>query len=107
MRWLIALMILVFPISAMCADVPMKWDASPGATSYKIQMSTDHGVTWPTERAVATGTTFTWLGAPETGLVMFRAVAVNAQGSVIRADAGAWYDKTKALPAAVGGLGTN
>ena len=41
--------ILLFPIQAMCADVQLQWDAVDGATSYKIQMSTDMGATWPAE----------------------------------------------------------
>lgn len=103
----LGVIVLMFPVAAMCADVQMKWDAAPGATSYKIQMSTDSGSTWPTERTVATGTTFTWTGAPDTGLVLFRAVSVNAQGQEIRTDAGAWFNKSWQLPTRVGGLGTN
>ena len=107
-KLLVVLAILAFPISALCADVPMKWDAVPGAT-YKIQMSTDSGLTWPTERVVpvASGTTYTWLGAPDTGLVLFRAVSVNAQGSTIRTDAGVFFNRSWQLPVAVGGFGTN
>ena len=108
MKTLIVLLaILLFPIQALCADVPMRWDAVPGTISYQIQMSTDQGLTWPVTRPVASGTTYTWLGAPDTGMVLFRAVSLNAQGTTIRTDAGAWFNRNWQLPAAVGGLGTN
>jgi len=106
-KLIIIVAILLFPIQALCADVPLQWNVAPGATSYKIQMSTDSGITWPTERVVSSGTAFTWLGAPETGLVLFRAVAVNAQRTTIRTDAGVWYNKLWQLPTAVGSLGAN
>jgi hypothetical protein len=87
------------------ADVVLSWDAAVGATSYKIQMSTDQGATWAAERVVPSGTTFTWAGAPDTGLVLFRAVSINAAGSAIRTDAGVWFNGAWKLPAPAGGLG--
>lgn len=84
---------------ALAADVTLSWDASVGATSYKIQMSTDQGVTWAAERPVPTGTTFTWTAAPDTGLLLFRAVAVNGAGQAIRTDAGVWFNGSWKVPA--------
>lgn len=91
--------------AAGAADVSMVWDPAPGAASYKIQMSTDQGATWPTERIVATGTAYTWTGAPDTGLLLFRAVSVNTQGSAIRTEAGVWFNGSWKLPAQTGGFG--
>ena len=97
--------VLLFSGVAVAADVSLIWDPAPGAASYKIQMSTDQGVTWPVERTVPTGTTYTWTGAPDTGLLLFRAVSVNAQGSAIRTEAGVWYNGAWKLPAQPGGFG--
>lgn len=101
----IAGMMMLWGACAMAADVTLKWDAASGATSYKIQMSTDQGATWPTERTVATGTTYTWTGAPDTGLLLFRAVSINAQGAAIRTEAGVWFNNGWKLPVQPGGLG--
>lgn len=106
---LLAVIMLLPGAVAFAADVPLKWDVATGATGYKIQMSTDNGATWPTSRVVTGGTTtsYTWTGAPETGLVMFRVTATNAQGEAIRTDAGCWFNKGWQLPQMAGGLGVN
>ncbi len=102
---LFTILMLLIAVPAFPADVSLSWDAATGATSYKIQMSTDQGATWPTERAVPSGTTFVWTAAPDTGLLLFRAVSINAAGSTIRTDAGVWFNGAWKLPAAAGKLG--
>ena len=101
----LCLCVLAFPISSRAASVNLSWDASPGATSYKIQMSTDLGVTWPVEKVVPTGTTFIWAEAPDTGLLLFRAISIGAQGQTIRTDAGVWYNGAWKPPSLSSGLG--
>jgi F0F1-type ATP synthase membrane subunit a len=107
---IILTLFIIFPnflgtVDPQAADVPLAWDAATGATSYKLQMSLDQGVTWPQEKTVTTGTTYTWVGVPDTGLVLFRAISVNSQGVAMRTEAGAWYNGTWRLPTAPGGLG--
>ena len=82
---------IIFPCLAFGADVTLKWDASAGATGYKVQMSTDKGTTWSATRDAGDMTEYTWLGAPSTGLLLFRATAYNAAADAIRTDAGVWY----------------
>lgn len=93
--------------SAQGADLNLAWDPAAGAASYKIQLSTDQGASWAVERAVpiASGTTFTWTGAPDTGLLLFRAISVNAQGQAIRTEAGVWYNGAWKVPPAPGSFG--
>lgn len=105
-KMFLALMfLLVVAGPVLAADVTLRWDAALDASSYKIQMSTDQGVTWAVERPVPTGTTFTWIGAPDTGLILFRAVSVNSVGIAIRTEAGAWFNGAWKPPAIPGGLG--
>jgi len=101
MRRLFAVLLLVLIWTlihtfAIGADVPLSWDAVPNATSYKIQMSTDMGLTWAQERP-ATGTSLVWIGAPDNGLLLFRGVAIGPQGEAIRVDAGGWYNGSWSL----------
>jgi hypothetical protein len=87
------------------ADLTLYWDAAPGATGYKLYASTDLGVTWSAPRDAGNVQTFIWTGAPSTGLVLFRIGAYNAQGEMIRTEAGAWYRGDWELPALAKGLG--
>lgn len=108
---LMLLLMLVFlgflggPPVVLGDDVVLSWNAAAGAASYKIQMSTDQGVTWATERPVPSGTTFTWTGAPATGLVLFRIISVNPAGEVIRTDVGVWKNNSWKPPERAGGFG--
>lgn len=104
-RLMIVAVILFMASAVQAADVELSWDAAVGATSYKIQMSTDGGTTWPVERTVPSGMTFTWTAAPDTGLLLFRAVSINAAGQAIRTDAGVWFNGTWQLPKQTTGLG--
>lgn len=90
----LALMLLVTPAITTAADVTLKWDTVSGATGYKIQMSTDMGVTWLAAQDVTGGTTGTFLyrAVPDSGLLLFRVGAVTPNGTVYKYHAGAWYN---------------
>jgi len=90
---------------ALAADVDLKWEASSGATGYKIQKSVDLGVTWATAVDVGNVTTFKYLNVEENVLVLFRASAYNAAGESIRTWSGAWYDHRKKPVASPTGTG--
>jgi hypothetical protein len=85
-------LILLFPTSCFAADVVLRWDASIGATGYKIYKSEDNGVTWGTGLDVGNVTTHTYTNVIETKLVLFRISAYNASVESIRLWSGAWYD---------------
>lgn len=86
--------ILVFiATSASAVDVTMAWTASAGATGYKIRMSIDGGHRWDTERDTgSTDTTYTWVGAPEDRLLLFKVAAYDATNTAFNNYAGCWYD---------------
>lgn len=98
-------MFFFFAKLGLAADIKTAWDASDGAAGYKIQMSTDIGATWSEPRDAGNNTTFTWMGAPDTGLLLFRAAAYNQSQEVIRYEAGAWYNGSWKPPASPTGLG--
>lgn len=103
-KLLIALAFTLYPALAFGADVTLQWDASVGATGYKLQMSTDSGATWSAEKDT-TATTYVWTGAPDTGLVLFRVAAYNATGKAIRTEAGVWYRGDWIVPNKPQGVG--
>lgn len=94
-----------FAWDARAADVIFTWDASVGAEGYKVYISTDLGVTWAEERDAGAQTTFTWTGAPDSGLLLFRASAYNAQGEAIRTESGAWFNGDWKPPEQASSLG--
>ena len=104
-KLLLILVLVLFPVFCFAADVTLEWDIAEGATSYKIQMSTDLGLTWAEERDAGSETTFVWTGAPDTGLLLFRAVASNAVGETARTWSGAFYNGDWRLPDSPGGTG--
>jgi hypothetical protein len=104
-RILLVVAIIFIAVTVQAADVSLSWDAVAGATSYRIQMSTDQGATWTQEKNVPSGTALVWTGAPDSGLLLFRAVAINSAGTSIRSDAGAWFNGSWKLPSAPGKLG--
>lgn len=104
--------ILFFTVVVLClsspvlaVDTKLAWDPSVGASGYKIQMSVDLGKTWGEARDAGAGTTFTWVGAPDTGLLLFRVSAFNSTSEVINTRAGAWYCGDWVPPQPAGGLG--
>lgn len=105
MKTLIIVLILLVAASAMAADVSIAWDTAQGATGYKLQMSTDTGATWSAGVDVGNVLTYTLLGVPDTGLVLFRVLAYNVQDEAITTWAGAWYNNDWKPPGYAGGLG--
>lgn len=99
--------IMFFSSFSLAAEVNLKWDASAGATGYKIYKSIDQGVTWSTGVDVGNVVTFKVLNVEETVLVLFRVSAYNLTGEVIRTEYGAWFDNRKKPPANPSGLGVN
>lgn len=105
-RTLLALaIILCLGTSSLAADLNLAWDPSDDATGYKVQISTDLGDTWSEPRDAGNSVTFTWTGAPDTGLVLFRASAHNAQGEATNYKKGAWYRGDWGAPAPASALG--
>ena len=77
------------------ADISLKWDASSGATGYKIYKSEDGGTTWNAGVDVGNVVTYTYTGVVETALILFRVSAYSQAGEAIRLWSGAWYDHRK------------
>lgn len=89
----------------IAADVPLSWDAVEGVTGYKVQMSVDMGASWSVEKDAGNQNTYIWVGVPDTGLVLFRAVAYNNFGESVQTKSGAWYCGDWELPNSPNGLG--
>lgn len=89
----------------LAADVPIRWDVTPGATGYKLQKSIDQGLTWSTPLDVGNVTSHTYANVEENTLVLFRASAYNAAGEAIRTWSGAWYDHRKKPVSSASGTG--
>ena len=102
---LLAAVLILTASLCLAADVALKWDASSGATGYKIQKSLDLGVTWLPAVDVGNVLTFTYTNVEENVLVLFRASAYNANGEAIRTWSGAWFDQRKKPVSAASGLG--
>lgn len=60
------------------ADTTIDWDATAGATGYKVALSYDLGVTWTTPIDMKMVKPFTITGVPEDKLVLFKIAAYNA-----------------------------
>ena len=90
MKKLIFLALLI-PSFVFAADVKLDWDASAGATGYKVYMSLDKGVTW---LAPLTTTTkpFVYPGVPEDKEIKFKISAFNGVTEAVNNYAGVWYD---------------
>ena len=104
MKYLLAIIVvLALATVSFAADVSMKWDAVPGATGYKIYMSLDNCVTWPTVKDVGNVTTYVWIGAPDNVMVHFKGSAYKTGTETIVPHFGAWWDSRLApLPMPVG-----
>ena len=84
------------------ADVKLSWDATEGAASYRVQMSSDLGVTWTAAPNDVTTTLYTWTGIAEDKLVLFKVCAVNAVKTNCTDWAGGWYDHRQKMASATG-----
>jgi hypothetical protein len=110
---LVALMILAAWFTlADAGTFTMKWDPSPGATSYDIEQSADGLTGWTLNKSVAstacTGTPVvcsTSVTGPASGVMHFRAAAVNGAGKSTRFSEGIWHCQSCAPPAQPAGLG--
>lgn len=102
---LLTIGIVLMASVSFAVDIPLKWDASIGATGYKIYKSEDMGVTWGTPVDVGNVTTYTYLAVIETKMVLFRVSAYSANGESIRYWSGAWYDQRLKPIASPTGLG--
>lgn len=91
MKTLMIIAALLFSVPAFGADVHVKWDASPGATGYKLYSSDDLGVTWTDGIDVGPETDHVITDVPDTGIILFRASAYNANGEAVRYDSGVWH----------------
>ena len=103
---LLSLLLVLLPALVMASDVAFKWDATPWATGYQIQMSIDLGATWGAPVDVKNVLAYTWLGAPDDKLVLFRISAYDTSvppQTVTNAWSGTWWDGRKLhLPAPKG-----
>lgn len=97
MKKLILILILSVAVPCFAADVTLDWDSVDGATGYKIQMSTDMGITWGAPIDVGVTKPFVYTNVPEDRLIMFRASAYNAVVESINKYAGVWYDHRQKL----------
>jgi len=78
------------------------WSASSGATSYRVERTTDNGTTW-TQIGSPTTPTFTYTGT-EAGLTLFRISACNAITCVVRGGDGLWHNEVWQNPLAPSNL---
>lgn len=88
--------ILILASNSIAADIHLEWDASKGATGYKLQISTDRGRTWGEVRD--TGSVkpeYVWRGAPDSGLLMFRIMSYNPHGRAWNTTSGVWVNGKK------------
>jgi len=105
-RFMLALaMVILLSTKSYGADITLRWDASQGATGYKLYMRTDLGATWPVSKDAGNVLTFMWTEVPETGLVLFRVSAYNDVAESITTDKGAWYNHGWSEPEKAYGLG--
>ncbi len=91
-RFLLVLVMVLLPMMAFAADIDLTWDASVGATGYKIYKSEDMGATWGAPIDVGNVIVYKYLGVIETKMIHFRISAYNATGESIRYWSGAWYN---------------
>ncbi len=104
--WLVfVLLACVLSVSPAWAwPVSLSWGPVTGATSYKVEKSTDGGTTW-TSVGTPTVPSFSYTGT-ETGLVIFRVSACNAVTCTVRYGDGLWHNEAWVPPAPAGNLST-
>lgn len=107
MKRFLMVLVLVFGLCTVsqAADISFKWDASTGATGYKIYRSVDNGATWTMVKDVGLVTEITLTAQPDTGLVIYRVSAYNTVGESVRHWSGAWYNKSWEPPGQPAGAG--
>jgi hypothetical protein len=91
-----AILWFAMALNANAGTEVIDFDGAVGATSYQIQQSVDFGVTWTVNAKLpaCSGTPIrcvVTVTLPDTGYVLLRTVATNAQGSAIRYKSGIWH----------------
>ncbi len=96
------ILLLLFTTQVFAADIELKWEPASGADYYEIELTIDFGITWSTPRVANdpnNPTSFIWTGAPNSGILLFRATSVNSSGArATKFNAGAWYNGDWAIP---------
>ena len=101
-KLILILAIVLLPATAFAADITIAWDAVDGATGYNLYQSFDTGATWSPGADMGNQTTAS-ITVVDTGLVLFKIGAYNANGETINGWQGAWFNhKWKPLDAPVG-----
>jgi hypothetical protein len=108
----IVILLVIFGISK-AVDIPLRWDSAEGVTEYEAEMSVDFGKNWSLPRAVSqtdpdsNEVSFVWVGAPDSGLLLFRATSLRFGVRATRTKAGVWYNGDWELPGAPVEMGVN
>ncbi len=107
MRKTLLIIAIIFLSSswAFADTVTLRWDASIGATSYKLYTSVDQGVTWNAGIDVGNVTQYVLINVSGTVFVMFKVSALNGTVESVTHWMGAWYDGRKRPPDYTVGLG--
>lgn len=115
LKYLCVALVFILALSiggqVLAADVPLTWNKVSRADAYSIDMSVDGGVTWTGSQPAGDGGPdpvdghFTYLGAPEDTLVLFRISALTSTETATRTWSGAWYDHRRLPLATPGGAG--
>ena len=91
--------VILMTCSSFAADIRLEWDASQGATGYKLQISTDRGRTWGEVRDTGSAESkYVWKGAPDSGFLMFRIMSYNPHGRAWNTTEGAWVQEGRKKP---------
>jgi hypothetical protein len=96
-------LLLAIAAEAQAWSAVYSWAPSAGATSYRLEKSTDNGASWALVSATATSP-FTYTGT-EAALTLFRLHACNATACTPRPADGFWHDESRQVPAAPASLG--
>lgn len=111
----LALILALAAGPAYAGPVTLLWNPGSDSTSTDVEQSVDNGTTWTVVRNVShiapacNGTPMTCSTvhpAPDTGLVLFRFVSVNAVGKTIRTDAGPWHNAKWITPGQATNVGS-
>ena len=102
---IVTLLLLLVSYTSHAADIRLKWNPVETATSYKVFISLDTGVTWGSGIDAGGATEHVIIDLPEDALILFKVGAYNEYGANICHWAGAWYDHRRRPPDPVWGLG--
>ncbi len=97
-------LVLFYSSIALSASVKLHWDSTSNATGYKLQTSSDLGLTWGIPLDVGNVLEFPLI-VPDDILVLIRNTSYNTSGEGIRTDVGIWFNSKWAIPNIPTGLG--